>query len=158
SSGSGAHRHMMFSYSSQGTTGTANKYAAQNKLGEMMLVGLSGPTGSSIYTYGAAENHTHSVYAHTHTVSDHTHTVSNHKHTVSNHTHPISYGIYTSTTATGVRVYVDGVERFGPFTTDQTDLDLTTWITTTGWHTIELSSTRLGRIGATYFVQVFLAS
>lgn len=76
------------------------------------------------------------------------------------HTHPEDYGIYEGTTATGVKVYIDGVLRLdnggGGYTTDQANLDLSAWITTPGAHTLELSSSQLGRINAAYFIQVFL--
>jgi hypothetical protein len=111
----------------------------------------------SDHTHGM--DHTHSV-----SISNHTHSVSigNHTHSVSipAHTHGLVYGIYESTVATGVKVYVDGVlclDNGGSgYTTDQDNLDLTQWIATSGWHSIELSSTQLGRINAAYFIQVFL--
>jgi len=94
---------------------------------------------------------------HQHMVSDHVHGIS-HTHAVSDHTHDLSFGIYESTSATGVKVYVDGTLRLdnggSGYTTDQANLDITQWITTTGWHYVEFSSTQLGRINAAYFVQL----
>ncbi len=108
-------------------------------------------------TSSSESSHTHTVSNHQHSTPDHTHQVRNHSHQVSDHTHPLSYGIYESTIATNIRVYINGIERLGPYTTDQSNLDLSEWITEVGqWYTIELSSSQLGRINATIFLQVFL--
>lgn len=92
--------------------------------------------------------------AHNH-MMDHTH-----KLNLPNHTHQIIYGIYEGTVATGVKVKVDGVERLNNggsgYSTDQNSLDLTEWITTSGWHTIELTSTQLGRINASIYIKSFV--
>jgi hypothetical protein len=88
-------------------------------------------------------------------------TLTDHNHTVGNHTHNITYGIYESTLATGVKVYIDGTLRLdnggSGYTTDQANLDLSSWITTSGWHYLELSSSQLGRLSAAYFTQMFLS-
>lgn len=162
--------------SSSGNTGhthglTTNQFQGDNT-GE-----TDGHTHTYTYQYqyetevsGASHTHTVSISDHSHTVSDHTHTVGNHTHdvtvpnhthtvTISSHTHPITYGIYESTSATGCKVYVDGTLRLdnggAGYTTDQADLDLTEWVLTSGWHTIEISSTQLGRINAAYFIQIY---
>jgi hypothetical protein len=112
----------------------------------------------------AVDGHAHGIVPHSHehthniTIPNHTHGME-HTHSTPNHTHGINYGIFTSTSATGVKVFVDGIERLGGisgYNTDQTNLDLSSWVTTSGWHYIELSSTQLGRISATYFIQTFL--
>lgn len=89
-----------------------------------------------------------------------------HNHTVDipAHTHGINYGIYTSTSATGVTVTINGTDRTAAlgggagFTTDQDELDITQYLTATGWNTIALGSTQLGRIHATTFVNLYLPS
>lgn len=103
-------------------------------------------------------NHTHKslmLQGHTHGI-EHTHNIS-----LGNHTHDIDYGIYESTSATGIKVYVDGTLRLdnggSGFTTDQENIDLSEWITAPGWHYVELSSTQLGRLSVAYFTQVFLS-
>lgn len=107
--------------------------------------------------------HSFSVPSHTHdfVIPDHTHQfyVPEHSHYVSipSHTHDIQYGIYESTYATGIRVSVDGVIRGSQYYAD-TNIDLTQWITTPGWHTIELSSTQLGRINASLYIRSFVGS
>ena len=114
-------------------------------------LGIEAAQGNyTIYTKGASGTHTHTV-----TIAGHTHTV-----IIAAHTHGMSYGIYESTSATGVKVYVDGILRLdnggAGYTADQANLDLSAWITTSGWHYIELSSSQLGRINAGYFTQIFL--
>jgi len=125
------------------------------------------PTGGNTNSDG---EHVHNVivYSHYHQLNptglQHTHIINlpyhAHAFSVPDHTHNINYGIYESTTATNVKVYVDGVERLNNggagYSTNQSNLDLTQWITTSGWHYIELSSSTLGRINAAYFIQAFL--
>lgn len=105
--------------------------------------------------------------SHTHdfsfSLSDHSHSVTmpSHAHNVSlpTHTHGITYGIYESTDAAKCTVFVDGTLRLhnsgAGYSTDQANLDLTSWVSTAGWHTIEISSTQLGRINAAYFIQIY---
>jgi hypothetical protein len=99
--------------------------------------------------------------SHTHGILNHNHQVGfNHSHSVGAHYHDLTFGIYESTSATGVKVFVDGTLRLdnggSGYATDQANLDITSWVTTSGWHTVEFSSTQLGRINAAYFMQVFL--
>jgi hypothetical protein len=117
--------------------------------------------------------HTHDVTDEggTYTTTDsglHSHEMPYHNHihahnvTIPEHTHEILYGIYESTSAEGCKVYVDGTLRLdnggAGYSTDQSNLDLTQWVTTAGWHTIEISSTQLGRINAAYFTQVYVGA
>lgn len=106
-------------------------------------------------------SHSHSVSVSS--VDNHTHLIElqNHSHTINiDHTHDVIYGIYEGTTASGVKVKVDGVERLNNggagYSTDQNSLDLTTWITTAGWHTVELTSSQLGRINASLYIKSFV--
>lgn len=106
------------------------------------------------------EDHSHTIGNHTHTVSisDHSHGMSHtHNVTVDDHTHTAVYGIYESTSATGVTVTINGVDRTAAlgggtgFTTDQTDLDITAYVTyPEAENTITLTSTQLGRIRVQY--------
>jgi len=157
----GDHVHLIMTYNStindivsvvKAAGGSVNVHAANESTrwfttgdasgGAGAEVGMESSSGSTnIYSKIASGKHTHDV-------------------TISAHTHDITYGIYESTSATGVKVYVDGTLRLdnggAGYTTDQDNLDLSTWITTAGWHYIELSSTQLGRINCVYFMQVFL--
>jgi hypothetical protein len=99
-------------------------------------------------------SHTHGFSV---TFSEHSHSV-----TLPTHAHGILYGIFESTSAAGSKVYVDGTLRLNNggagYSTDQANLDLTQWVSTSGWHTIEISSSQLGRINAAYFMQVYVGA
>lgn len=145
------------------STWTSRTYNCSNNLPTLKDTGeTDGHTHS--YTDENVGVHDHEIPSHDHTISigDHTHTVSDHTHTVGTHTHAITYGIYESTSATGVKVYVDGTLRLdnggAGYTTDQANIDLTEWVTTSGWHYIELSSTQLGRINAAYFIECYIGT
>jgi len=108
--------------------------------------------------------HAHSIisqHVHDVTIPSHTHsfTVPSHDHDVDipNHSHGIDYGIYTDTTATDITITINGVDKTselgGPFTSDQSNIDIKQYLTSGQWNTIELGSSRLGRIDATVFIQ-----
>lgn len=119
-----------------------------------------------------AAGHKHmyrTVIGHKHAIEipDHTHdfvvNIPNHTHNFSvnipPHTHDIQHGIYTSTSATGVGVIINNVDRTsnlgGKFYSDKADLNITDFLDT-GWNEIKLTSERLGRIDANIFIQAFL--
>lgn len=105
----------------------------------------------------SAGDHSHDLYNHKHeiTIPGHTHNI-----TLSDHTHTMLYGIYLSTTATNATVKVNGVDRTtvlgGPFIADQSAVDITQYLTIGQWNTIELGSSRLGRIDASMFIQAMM--
>ena len=115
-------------------------------------------------------SHTHgfSLSSHTHdvTIPNHSHsvTVPNHTHDISipNHTHDMQHGIYTSTTATGISVIINGTDRTsalgGKFNSDQNNLNITSYMRTGQWNEIRLTTDRLGRIDANIFIQAFVST
>jgi hypothetical protein len=115
-------------------------------------------------TWVPSGNHYHSfnVPSHSHemVIPDHDHyfTVPDHSHyiDVPSHSHDIDYGIYESSYATGVRISIDGVIRGATYYNTENTVDVTQWITTVGWHTIELTSTQLGRINASLYMKSFV--
>lgn len=114
-----------------------------------------GYTGS-----GGDPLHTHEIYSdgsHAHGMVSVRHV---HELTLPDHTHPIDYGIYEGTAASNVTVTINGVDRTaalgGPFNTNQDRLDITQYLTATGWNTIEIGSATLGRIHATLFVEPYI--
>lgn len=126
------------------------------------------------YDNGYGHSHTLSTSGHAHGIPDHNHTITvsgtttDHSHLVNvpshqhgvdvpSHVHDIQYGIFESTSATNVDVYVDGQKKAGSYTSD-TVLDLTAYITTKGWHTIELTSTQLGRINAGVYIKSYVGA
>lgn len=68
----------------------------------------------------------------------------------------------TGATATGCTIVINGTDRTtalvgaASFSTDQTELDITKYMTATGYNTISITSTGLGRIRATIFTNVYL--
>lgn len=123
---------------------------------------LSTGSGGTV-TFSSAPNHVHDLYNHGHEIDvpnhDHDINIPSHYHQVAvpSHSHGIVYGIYEGTTATGIKIKVDGTERDSSgYTIDQGNVDLSAWITTPGWHTIELTSTRLGRINASLYIKSFV--
>jgi hypothetical protein len=88
-----------------------------------------------------------------------------HAHTIA-HTHAITApdGLYDTGCAQGVHVFIDGTDRTsalgGPWgsgsSIDVSDLDITAYITTTGWHEVALSSTSLGVVVAQVSTKAYL--
>lgn len=74
--------------------------------------------------------------------------------TAAPHTHPMTLGIFEDAVATGVKVKVNGVDRTSAlgggtgFTTNQTELEVSQWLTVGAWNVIDLTPTGLGRISA----------
>lgn len=149
-------------------TGNANAAADSHNHGiangtVLALVG-GGSVTYSVFS-GAAHfhwlnNHTHQLWqqGHDHGM-DHNHGME-HQHSVFNHTHGIVYGIFTSTNATGVTVSINGVDRTsalgGPFSADQSNLNIAPFLNIGQWNTIALGSSQLGRIDATVFIQALM--
>lgn len=111
-------------------------------------------------------SHTVSIPNHTHTVTldDHTHrvTIPNHTHEVEipSHNHDIVHGIYTGTSASGVGIIINGINRTsqlgGKFYTDENNIDITQYLAVGHWNEIRLTSDTLGRIDANVFIQAFV--
>ena len=123
--------------------------------------------GSVWYSQFSGSAHAHDLYnhGHFHTASGHSHGMAHthgmeHNHWISEHEHDIIYGIFNSTVATGVTVVINGVDRTaalgGPFTTDQSNLNIAAFLNVGQWNTIALGSTRLGRIDGTIFIQALM--
>jgi len=111
----------------------------QDENGTWQNVGIGSPLNyADIWTYEAAGGHTHQI---------------------SDHTHPLNFGIYEGTTPLDVTVNINGVDRTatlgGPFNSDQSNLDITSYLIA-GWNTIELGSSRLGRLDVALFIQVLM--
>lgn len=114
--------------------------------------------GNHYHQTASTLGHSHWVYAHTHWVNHHTHslTLPSHTHSVSDHTHPVKFGIleYTKTDNT-CQVYIDGTFRTN-ITAANGTLDLTQWITTNGWHTIEIRTGSLKRFIGVLFLKTYI--
>jgi len=112
-------------------------------------------------TVTSAGDHTHSIMPHYHGLFPHSHNI-DHTHQVSigSHSHDIIYGIYTSTTAANVTIKINGTDRTidlgGKFNSDQSNINIASYLAIGQWNTIELGSSQLGRIDASIFIQAFI--
>lgn len=116
------------------------------------------PLSKAGYTNDAVGPGSHSHYFSLDATHSHVASSSPHSHSVSfgSHTHGVSYGILeTSVTDTIIKVLVDGVER-ATLTTTQGEINLSSWITTPGWHTIEITSASLKRVSAQVNIKSYI--
>ncbi len=102
---------------------------------------------AEMYTLGASGDHRHGM---------------EHTHSISNHTHDIIYGIYEGTLPTNITIKINGTDRTSilgggtGFNSDQSNLNITSYLSIGQWNTIELGSSRLGRLDATVFIQALM--
>lgn len=106
---------------------------------------------------------------HSHTISigtngQHAHGLVPHRHTwtLVDHQHEQEHGIYEdAVSASNVTVTINGnnvtLALGGPFNTDQDSLDLRSYLQK-GWNTIEFGSSTIGRLDATYFVEIHVGN
>ena len=109
----------------------------------------------------AGLGHYHSLQIPDH---DHSFNIPSHTHSVSigSHTHNLDFGIQEQSISNyAIDIYVDGVLRV-QITNDSSNtqgiVDLTQWITTTGWHEIEIRSTTLKRVSAQLNIKSYIRS
>ena len=117
--------------------------------------------------YSSGDSHNHSIPSHSHSVAidkndlNHQHTVNLaphiHEITVPSHTHDIQHGIFESTVATNVGVIVDG-QTVKTGMNSNSSINITSYINSKGWHTIELTSGQLGRINASLYTKSYVGA
>jgi hypothetical protein len=117
-----------------------------------------GTTSSDTVQSGTAHNHVFTVPGQ----SSHTHgiTILSHSHNVDipSHSHALDFGIKElAISDLAIDIYVDGIKR-SSVSLQQGIIDLTAYIATTGWHTIELRSTTLKRISAQINIKSYIKS
>lgn len=167
SSSSSSHSHSVSgSTGSDGShTGHVSNISTSNHK-HSVSVSLSGSVSdnaSHIHSFTPSEhNHTFSYYM----TSGTTETSDAHDHSVTfpSHVHDLVYGIYESTSPTGVRVRVDNGSGWGAWHNLSSSPNLATEldfqgvaalkVTGTGWKKMEFSSTTLGRINANLIAKV----
>lgn len=119
--------------------------------GYLMAVGPEGQGFTSdtvsFKTVCTIQSHIHSF-----SVPNHTHSVSI---TLPDHTHEISFGIYESSAPANVRVSINGTYIGGTYNGD-TSLDIKNYLIKGQWNSIQFTSTQLGRIQSTVFVQAMM--
>ena len=137
------------------TSGPSSKSTADND-GPVAFVSntqteLSYPNEGNHYHRITAEQMTHSHgMAHTHTTPSHTHSID------ITHEHAPVYGILEPNIVDYVfTVYVDGVLR-ATLNAQRGEVDLSAWITTSGWHEIMLQVNNLMRIDANLFLKTYI--
>ena len=116
-------------------------------------------------------NHMLTINPHTHQVSipSHTHSINipahSHSFSIPNHTHGIEYGIYSGSTASTLRLIVDGREISTSFGSSINNLNLLDNLSkddggniTRGWHTIRITPNVLTRVEFDLVIQLFANS
>jgi len=127
-------------------------------------VSTSSDDGTGLHSHTVTvPGHSHSnisgVLSHSHSIYDpgHSHTVS-----IPSHTHSLNFGIQEQAISNyAMDIYVDNTLRVSianDIANIQGIVDLTQWITTVGWHTIELRSTTLKRISAQINIKSYIRS
>ena len=102
-----------------------------------------------------------SDYEHTHTDLDYIYThesVDSHYHDSPGHLHPMEQGIWedSSMSPSDVTVKINGEDVEGEFEDTVEDIKIPKEELVFGWNTLEIESSSLGRITASYFIQVFM--
>lgn len=144
----GDHVHTLYKHNHTDSVGGATSY---NKDG----IDYAGNHTHAIA--GISHDHTVDIPAHSHDIflPSHTHDVQ-----IPSHTHPLKFGIYLGNSASDVGIKINSVDRTndlsGPFNTDQYSLNILPYLTIGQWNTIELTSSTLGRLDATVFIQALL--
>lgn len=155
-----------------GDVNTRTSSGGYHNHGVTQGTGLVKADGGTVWFNNENTSHTHPIPSHYHRFtiydydSEHGHDINipSHKHNVDipSHTHSINYGIYTSTTAIGVTIKINGTDRTselgGSFSSSQNGINIAQYLTTGQWNTIELGSTRLGRIDAAVFIQALMGT
>jgi hypothetical protein len=107
--------------------------------------------------YSVSHPHAVDIPAHSHNV-----TLPDHRHNISleDHTHNLVFGIYEGSAPADISIKLDGNNLTsalgGPFNQNMNDLELSPYVTSHGWHILELGSSSLGRINASLFIQLFM--
>lgn len=153
--GGGNHRHLMMEYLggvSPTNFNNEDAYAfatGDSSGGSGATFYIKSPGGyTELYTKGASGTHAHGMQ---------------HTHQINPHTHNIVYGIYEKTPSpTSITIKVNGQDITSAlgggsgFTSGQNELNISAYMLTGQWNTIELTPTTLCRLDATVFVQALM--
>jgi uncharacterized membrane protein YgcG len=114
--------------------------------------------------HSSGRYHTHmvSIGSHTHSVPSHTHYVYAHTHYVYAHTHNLTFGIYEETQYPTINVYIDNGAGYGSsigaYTTDKLDINITGYISGTGFKRVKFTSNKRTRISAWVLCKIDLSA
>jgi hypothetical protein len=131
-------------------SGTANNNDRVGFLNGTIVCDFSSGQMNTNSTGSGTSAHTHTV-----TTTNHTHTVTttNHTHSTPDHTHDIDFGItevVNTSPSIGVFVANNDTQTYGsdqgPFTADQTEVDLTSEFSGTGFRSLKFTGNKLFRI------------
>ena len=88
----------------------------------------------------------------------HNHVVSfnPHSHNIDSHTHNMVFGIYEGRTTGNTAIYVDGILAAGGNITSDSVLNLTSYVTVKGWHSIVIVADGLGRVAAGVYIKSYI--
>jgi hypothetical protein len=141
------------------------KYSVKNSAGSIYYIWLNSEDNlySDLYLfdsgYSSSESHDHYVsdmHAHGLGITDggsHSHGV-----TIPAHSHNIDYGIYEEILSSpSVTVQINAA-TLGTYTTNQNDLDIGSYISSSGWYTITFTPNKNIRINANIYIQIYLES
>lgn len=161
---SGANTHTYILDISTGEWHTATNVGDENRNGFLPSGHGNISLVSANHTH-TTPNHTHPNHTHTtpdHTHPSHTHTVSNHTHNIPNHTHALTFGIYEEAQSPTINVYIDNGAGYGAsigvYTTDQLDIDITAYISGSGFKRIKFTSNVRTRISSWVLCKVDLTA
>ena len=155
-----------------GTSGVTTPYCTRDVIKTMTGVSGVGNEGvggmlvtSSTSLNLVTDNHTHYVYPHTHPYHYHTtpnHTHPYHYHTIPNHTHSLTFGIYEETQYPTINVFIDNGAGYGgsigAYTTDRLDINITGYISGTGFKRVKFTSNKRTRISAWVLCKIDLSA
>lgn len=136
------------SSSGGGYTGTSKSSAVFGWLSATTKPGY----GSGWHTHDFKIDGLNLIHSHDISITAHSHGVS-----IPSHTHSIQYGIFESTVASNVSVIVDG-KAVNSGINSNTSLNITNYINKKGWHTIQLTSSQLGRINASLYTKSYVGA
>ena len=157
----GAHTHRMFSYQSDGSGGTSRLFHYRVGATTSRRAWLNTEAAEDVSTHEEVSTHTHDLSGVTSDNGGSSTPTSSadtaHTHTVPAHDHVLAFGIFEGTSASTIRILINGVDRTaalgGPWAAAAT-VDITTYLLDSsglvvqGVHAIEFQSATLGRIEA----------
>ena len=131
------------------------------------VAGYTGSGGVSwVGSFVQSGNHDHNfnftLNAHSHSVNfnigNHTH-----RYTVASHEHGTVYGIHEdSSSGSNMQIFINGTNRTAAltgsnyFSYNQSELNITSYLSIGAWNTIEIRCANRARVDATVFVQALL--
>lgn len=111
----------------------------------------------------AASHHTHGLTAHTHSTPNHIHPAHDHTVDIPDHDHNLIFGIYEEAQSPTINVWIadDGTnygDSIGEYTEDELDIDITEYISGTGFKKIKFTTNLRTRISAWVLCKIDLSA